>query len=60
MGFGCLCEIRGFVVGDTVYANDKFRGNGVNYHVVSVFLGTFHFRFNFFYLVKFNKLIFLI
>ncbi|XP_050259600.1 uncharacterized protein LOC126704611 [Quercus robur] len=35
---GVCVKFVDLLLENTVYANDKFRGNGVNYHVVSVFL----------------------
>ncbi|KAL4614277.1 hypothetical protein ACB092_07G042800 [Castanea dentata] len=38
---GVCLKFVDLLLENTVYANDKFRGNGVNYHVVSVFLEEF-------------------
>ena len=38
---GVCVKFVDLLLENTVYANDKFRGNGVNYHVVSVFLEEF-------------------
>ncbi|XP_065615763.1 uncharacterized protein LOC111997633 [Quercus suber] len=38
---GVCVKFVDLLLENTVFANDKFRGNGVNYHVVSVFLEEF-------------------